>query len=165
MNIIIHFVLALQILTALVMIGLVLIQHGKGADMGASFGSGASGSLFGASGSANFLSRFTAVLAVIFFITSLSLTYIATHRTTGATTGFPMWAAMGTKEAGGISVGVSPANSEKEHIETYNLPVEYMDLLLYTGFGYPGRDIETDRAIVKLSARFSGQSGFSQRAD
>ncbi len=60
---------------------------------------------------------------------------------TGATTGFPMWSAMGAKEAGGISVGISPANSQKEHIETYNLPVEYMDLILYTGFGFPGRDI------------------------
>ena len=63
MNIVMNLVLALQILTALVMIGLVLIQHGKGADMGASFGSGASGSLFGATGSANFLSRSTAVCA------------------------------------------------------------------------------------------------------
>jgi uncharacterized protein (TIGR00725 family) len=60
---------------------------------------------------------------------------------TGATTGFPMWSAMGAKESGGISVGISPANSQKEHIETYNLPVEYMDLILYTGFGFPGRDI------------------------
>mgnify|MGYP006351570615 CR=1 FL=1 len=65
MNIVMNLVLALQILTALVMIGLVLIQHGKGADMGASFGSGASGSLFGATGSANFLSRTTAVLATV----------------------------------------------------------------------------------------------------
>ncbi len=63
MNMVMNLVLALQILTALVMIGLVLIQHGKGADMGASFGSGASGSLFGATGSANFLSRSTAVCA------------------------------------------------------------------------------------------------------
>ena len=63
MNIVMNLVLALQILTALVMIGLVLIQHGKGADMGASFGSGASGSLFGATGSANFLSRSTAFCA------------------------------------------------------------------------------------------------------
>lgn len=60
---------------------------------------------------------------------------------TGATTGFPLWSAIGTKEVGGVSVGLSPANSEKEHIETYNLPLEYMDLVLYTGFGYPGRDI------------------------
>jgi preprotein translocase subunit SecG len=61
-------------------IGLVLIQHGKGADMGAAFGSGASGSLFGASGSANFLSRTTAILAAVFFITSLGLTYLATSK-------------------------------------------------------------------------------------
>ncbi len=60
---------------------------------------------------------------------------------TGATTGFPMWSAMGIKEVNGISIGVSPASSEKEHIETYNLPLEYMDLILYTGFGFPGRDI------------------------
>ena len=68
MNIVMNLVLALQIVTALVMIGLVLIQHGKGADMGASFGSGASGSLFGATGSANFLSRSTAVCAFVFFV-------------------------------------------------------------------------------------------------
>jgi len=60
---------------------------------------------------------------------------------TGATTGFPMWSAMGIKEANGISIGVSPASSEKEHVEIYNLPLEYMDLILYTGFGFPGRDI------------------------
>jgi preprotein translocase subunit SecG len=66
-------VLALQLLSALVMIGLVLIQHGKGADMGASFGSGASGSLFGATGSANFLSRSTAACATVFFICTLVL--------------------------------------------------------------------------------------------
>lgn len=71
-------VLVVQLLAALVMIGLVLIQHGKGADMGAAFGSGASGSLFGATGSANFLSRATAVLAAVFFLTSLTLSYIAT---------------------------------------------------------------------------------------
>jgi len=73
MNIVMNLVLALQILTALVMIGLVLIQHGKGADMGASFGSGASGSLFGATGSANFLSRSTAVCALVFFVATLYL--------------------------------------------------------------------------------------------
>ncbi len=60
---------------------------------------------------------------------------------TGATTGFPLWAAMGVKEAGGLSIGISPANGPHEHIEVYNLPLEYMDLVLYTGFGYPGRDI------------------------
>ena len=67
--------LVLQIVAALAMIGLVLIQHGKGADMGASFGSGASGSLFGATGSANFLSRSTAACATVFFICTLVLAY------------------------------------------------------------------------------------------
>jgi preprotein translocase subunit SecG len=70
----------LQILSAMVMIGLVLIQHGKGADMGASFGSGASGSLFGATGSANFLSRSTAVCATVFFAATLGLSVISTGR-------------------------------------------------------------------------------------
>ncbi len=74
-------VLTLHILVGAAVIGLVLLQHGKGADMGAAFGGGASGSLFGASGSANFLSRTTAVLATVFFITSLALSYMATSRT------------------------------------------------------------------------------------
>lgn len=65
-----------HVIAAVVLIGLVLMQHGKGADMGAAFGSGSAGSLFGSSGSANFLSRSTAVAATIFFITSLSLTYL-----------------------------------------------------------------------------------------
>ncbi|HEY3328368.1 MAG TPA: preprotein translocase subunit SecG [Novimethylophilus sp.] len=67
-------------LAALGVIGLVLLQHGKGADMGAAFGSGASGSLFGVSGSTNFLSRATAVLVAVFFTTSLTLAYISSHR-------------------------------------------------------------------------------------
>ena len=66
-----------HVLVAIALVGLVLLQHGKGADMGAAFGSGASGSLFGASGSANFLSRTTAVLAAVFFLTSMSLTFFA----------------------------------------------------------------------------------------
>ena len=70
----------LQILSAMAMIGLVLIQHGKGADMGASFGSGASGSLFGATGSANFLSRSTAICATVFFATTLGMSMITTGR-------------------------------------------------------------------------------------
>ncbi len=65
---------------------------------------------------------------------------------TGATTGFPLWAAMGAKEEGGISVGISPAASEKEHVEVYKLPLDYMDLIIYTGFGYPGRDILLTRS-------------------
>ncbi len=72
-------ILAIQLLSALAMIGLVLIQHGKGADMGASFGSGASGSLFGATGSANFLSRATAACATVFFVCTLALTYLGSR--------------------------------------------------------------------------------------
>jgi len=65
---------------------------------------------------------------------------------TGATTGFPLWAAMGAKEAGGISVGLSPAASEREHVEVYKLPLDYLDLVIYTGFGYPGRDLLLTRS-------------------
>ena len=80
MNVVLTVVLALQMLAALGMIGLILVQHGKGADMGAAFGSGSSGSLFGASGSANFLSRTTAVLATVFFACTLALAYIGNMR-------------------------------------------------------------------------------------
>jgi preprotein translocase subunit SecG len=75
---------AVQILAALAMIGLILVQHGKGADMGAAFGSGSSGSLFGASGSANFLSRLTAVLATVFFVSTLGLAYVSGVRPAGS---------------------------------------------------------------------------------
>ena len=97
MNVILTIILAVQMLTALGMIGLILIQHGKGADMGAAFGGGASGSLFGASGSANFLSRTTAVLAGVFFVCTLALAYFGNLRPaelgsvleSGATTSVP----------------------------------------------------------------------------
>ncbi len=72
--------IALHVLIALAIIGLVLLQHGKGADMGSGFGGGASSSLFGATGSANFLSRATAVLATLFFVTSLGLAYLASNK-------------------------------------------------------------------------------------
>ena len=86
MNVILTIVLAVQMLSAIVMVGLVLVQHGKGADMGAAFGSGGSGSLFGASGSANFLSRTTGVLAAVFFACTLALAYFgnAQPRTGGS---------------------------------------------------------------------------------
>lgn len=80
MSMLVNVILTVQILTALGMIGLILIQHGKGADMGAAFGSGSSGSLFGASGSANFLSRTTAVLAAVFFVCTLALAYFGNAR-------------------------------------------------------------------------------------
>ncbi|MBX3606065.1 MAG: preprotein translocase subunit SecG, partial [Piscinibacter sp.] len=87
MNLLMNLVVALQIVAALVMIGLVLIQHGKGADMGASFGSGASGSLFGATGSANFLSRSTAVCAAVFFACTLALAFFSNDRSGAAAGG------------------------------------------------------------------------------
>lgn len=74
-------ILVLHAIAALSIIGLVLLQHGKGADVGAAFGSGASGSLFGASGSANFLSRATAIMAVVFFVTSMGLTWFSSQKT------------------------------------------------------------------------------------
>jgi len=83
MQVWLNLVLVVQLLSALVMIGLVLVQHGKGADMGASFGSGASGSLFGATGSANFLSRSTAVCATVFFACTLMLAYMSNHSAQG----------------------------------------------------------------------------------
>jgi hypothetical protein len=61
--------------------------------------------------------------------------------TTGATTGFPMYSAMGAKDECGFSIGFSPASTEREHVETYKLPLEYMDVVVYTGFGYSGRDL------------------------
>ena len=79
-----NLVLVLHVIVGLAVIVFVLLQHGKGADMGAAFGSGASGSLFGSSGSANFLSRTTAILATGFFATSLTLTYMASHVTSSA---------------------------------------------------------------------------------
>ena len=80
MNVLLTLLLAVQMISALGMIGLILIQHGKGADMGAAFGSGGSGSLFGASGSANFLSRTTSVLAGVFFVCTLALAYFGSAR-------------------------------------------------------------------------------------
>jgi len=64
----------------------------------------------------------------------------------GATTGFPLWASIGLKEEGGICVGLSPAASEREHVDAYRLPIDYMDLIIYTGFGYAGRDLLLTRS-------------------
>ena len=80
MNTLLTAIVIIQVLSALTIIGLVLLQHGKGADMGAAFGSGASGSLFGATGSSNFLSKSTGVAAAVFFIATLTLAYIGSNR-------------------------------------------------------------------------------------
>jgi preprotein translocase subunit SecG len=76
--------IVIDLLSALAIVGLVLLQQGKGADMGAAFGSGASATLFGARGSANFLTRSTAILAVVFFVTNLALAYLTAHQTAGS---------------------------------------------------------------------------------
>jgi preprotein translocase subunit SecG len=80
MSYVVTIILTVQMISAIAMIGLILVQHGKGADMGAAFGSGGSGSLFGASGSANFLSRTTAMLATVFFVCTLALAYFGNLR-------------------------------------------------------------------------------------
>ena len=109
-------ILAVQLLSALAMIGLVLIQHGKGADMGASFGSGASGSLFGATGSANFLSRSTAALATVFFVCTLALTYLGMNTSGRAAGGSsvldraaPAASAAASAPAAAVIPGAAPA--------------------------------------------------------
>jgi preprotein translocase subunit SecG len=79
MNNLLAIVIVIQVVTALIIIGLVLLQHGKGADMGAAFGSGASGSLFGASGSSNFLSRSTGIAAAVFFASTLALSFFGSR--------------------------------------------------------------------------------------
>jgi preprotein translocase subunit SecG len=79
MNTLFTIIIVVQVLSALAIIGLVLLQHGKGADMGAAFGSGASGSLFGATGSSNFLSKSTGVAATIFFVATLALSYLGSR--------------------------------------------------------------------------------------
>ena len=81
MNTLFNLVIVVQVLSAVAIVGLVLLQHGKGADMGAAFGSGASGSLFGASGSSNFLSKSTALAAAIFFASTIGLSVLANQRT------------------------------------------------------------------------------------
>lgn len=83
MNTVYTIIIIVQVLSALAIIGLVLLQHGKGADMGAAFGSGASGSLFGATGSSNFLSKSTAIAAIVFFTATLTMAYVGNKRTGG----------------------------------------------------------------------------------
>jgi len=69
---------------------------------------------------------------------------------TGATTGFPYWSTIGAKEENGFSIGISPASNENEHVNTYRLPLDYMDLIIYTGFGFPGRDLLFTRSCDAL---------------
>ena len=111
MNMLETLLLVVHVIVAAAICGLVLLQHGKGADMGAAFGSGSSGSVFGASGSANFLSRSTAILAALFFASSLGLTWFATSH--GMPTGLMQQGVEKTApKAGEVPPvpGTSPAN-------------------------------------------------------
>lgn len=87
MNTLFNLIVVIQVVSALIIIGLVLLQHGKGADMGAAFGSGASGSLFGATGSSNFMSKSTGVAAAVFFASTLALAYFGSSRAPATGTG------------------------------------------------------------------------------
>lgn len=109
MSVFVTILLAVQMISALVMVGLILVQHGKGADMGAAFGSGGSGSLFGASGSANFLSRTTAVLATVFFVCTLLLAYFGAARP-AASTGSVLEGAAATTSVPTAVVPATPAS-------------------------------------------------------
>ncbi len=115
-NVFLTLILTVQVLSALAMIGLILIQHGKGADMGAAFGGGSAGSLFGASGSANFLSRTTAILAAVFFASTLALAYLGNARPVssgsvldGAAVVAPAPAGVASGPAGQIPGNAAPA--------------------------------------------------------
>ncbi|KWA73743.1 preprotein translocase subunit SecG [Burkholderia ubonensis] len=121
-------IIVVQVLAALGVIGLVLLQHGKGADMGAAFGSGASGSLFGATGSANFLSRATAVLATIFFVATLALTYLGSYKSTpsagvlGAAATAPASAPASAPAASVPAVAASAAAGSASHAPGQDVP-------------------------------------------
>ena len=83
---------------------------------------------------------------------------------TGATTGIPYWSAKGAKEAGGISIGLSPASSELAHIKSYKLPMDYMDLIIYTGFDYSGRNLLLTRAadaVITICGRMGTLNEFT----
>jgi preprotein translocase subunit SecG len=112
MNSLFNLVIVVQVISAIAIIGLVLLQHGKGADMGAAFGSGASGSLFGATGSSNFMSKSTGVAAAIFFSATLALSYISTQHGSGAVSGGVMDKALPAAPApatGAAAIPTAPA--------------------------------------------------------
>ena len=108
MNTLLTFMVVIQVLSALTIIGLVLLQHGKGADMGAAFGSGASGSLFGATGSSNFLSKSTGVAAAIFFSATLALAFLG-NRPASVTGGVMDRLPASTAPAGAPAATPAPA--------------------------------------------------------
>lgn len=122
MNTLLNLIIVVQVISALAIIGLVLVQHGKGADMGAAFGSGASGSLFGASGSSNFLSKSTAVAAAIFFASTLALAYFGNTRAAGPDGGVMERVTVPSSQApaagAGIPTGAAPAPAAPADVPT-----------------------------------------------
>jgi preprotein translocase subunit SecG len=118
-------IVILQVLSALTIIGLVLLQHGKGADMGASFGSGASGSLFGATGSSNFLSKSTGVAAAIFFAATLGLAFINNKPAAtggGVMENIPVSSVPGAASAESSQVPGAPAKAPAEAEQSNQVP-------------------------------------------
>ena len=112
MSAMLTFIVVIQVLSALTIIGLVLLQHGKGADMGAAFGSGASGSLFGATGSSNFLSKSTGIAAAIFFAATLALAFVGNKRAPasgGVMENLPAAPAVNAPAAPAVNVPAVPA--------------------------------------------------------
>ncbi|KAF1046683.1 MAG: Protein-export membrane protein SecG [Herbaspirillum frisingense] len=125
MNTLFLVVVVVQVLAALAIIGLVLLQHGKGADMGAAFGSGASGSLFGATGSSNFLSKSTAVAAGIFFVATLALTFIGNHHVAqsgGVMDNLQAPAAAPAQQAAPAAAPAAPADAAKPADQSNQIP-------------------------------------------
>ena len=115
MNTLLTIIIVIQVLSALAIIGLVLLQHGKGADMGAAFGSGASGSLFGATGSSNFLSKSTGFAAAVFFAATLALAYFGGKHTTvsgGVMDNLPATPAVGSVPAAPATAPAANAGSQ-----------------------------------------------------
>ncbi|MBD9417237.1 preprotein translocase subunit SecG [Pseudomonas sp. PDM16] len=116
-------VIVVHLLGAIGVVGLVLLQQGKGADAGASFGSGASGTVFGSQGSATFLSRFTAVLAAIFFITSLGLGFFAKQKADNLTqVGLPDPAVLEVKQDKPAVEDVPVLEEQKSSVEKADVP-------------------------------------------
>lgn len=128
MNVLFNLIVVLQVLSALAIIGLVLVQHGKGADMGAAFGSGASGSLFGASGSSNFLSKSTAVAAAIFFASTLALAYFGTSRPAASVGGGVMERVPAPATAPANNAGNAVPNSVPAPAATQGVPSATQDV-------------------------------------
>jgi preprotein translocase subunit SecG len=122
MSIVLTLVVVAQVLSAIGVIVLVLLQHGKGADMGAAFGSGASGSLFGATGSANFLSRLTGVLAAVFFLSTLGLAFLQSKSTTEPRSVMEQPAAAPAQPGGAAPVPPADADATQKNGQSTQIP-------------------------------------------